>query len=103
VRFSPDGTLAMDNHGELGRTPAILGSYKLKGRAIIVTVSGGSACPGDDWTWRAGISEDGQLDTVLTEPGAGNCAQPVGTEWTFIRVSPRSAASAGITAEGTAD
>jgi hypothetical protein len=91
VRFEPDGNIAVDNHGELDTRPAILGTYKLKGRSIIVTVRSGPACQaGDKWTWKAGLSGDGHLDTVLTERGTGNCARPVGTKWTFIRVSPSS-------------
>lgn len=103
TRFSSDGGFAMDNHGNLGTGPAIVGTYKLDGRVIIIKVGEGSVCPtGDSWKWRASVPTEGRLDTLLTDAGTGNCFEPPGTEWTFIRVSPSSAASTEATAEITA-
>jgi hypothetical protein len=103
IRFSPDGRFAIDNHGELDTAPAIVGTYKLDGRLITIKVGSSSVCSaGDSWTWRASLPEDGRLDTLVTEAGTGNCFDPPGTEWTFVRVSPSSAASTEATSEITA-
>lgn len=101
IRFGPDQAFAVDTHGSIDSSPALAGTYELDGRDIVVTVTQvGAPCDvGDTWTWRAGVPEDGRLQLVFTETGRGQCAIPIGTEWLFIRLSPRSSASADITAD----
>jgi hypothetical protein len=100
IRFGPDQAFAVDTHGVLDSAPALVGTYELDGRDVVVTVTGVGACDaGDSWTWRAGVPEDGRLQLVFTETGRGNCAIPIGTEWSFIRLSPKSSAGADVTVD----
>ncbi len=101
IRFGPDQAFAVDTHGSIDSSPALVGTYELDGRDIVVTVTqvGGPCDVGDTWTWRTGVPEDGRLQLVFTETGRGQCAIPIGTEWLFIRLSPRSSAGADITAD----
>jgi hypothetical protein len=101
IRFGPDQAFAVDTHGSIDSSPALIGTYELDGRDIVVTVTqvGGACDAGDTWTWQAGVPEDGRLQLVFTETGRGQCAIPIGTEWSFIRLSPRSSAGADITAD----
>ena len=99
IRFGPDDGFAVDTHGSIDSSPALVGTYELDGQDIVVTVTqvGGACDVGDTWTWRSGVPEHGRLQLVFTETGRGSCAIPVGTEWSFIRLSPRSAAGAELT------
>ena len=101
IRFGPDDGFAVDTHGSIDSSPALVGSYELDDRDIVVTVTqvGGACDVGDTWTWRAGVPADGELLLVFTETGMGACAIPVGTEWPFIRLSPRSSAGAALTVD----
>lgn len=101
IRFGPDDGFAVDTHGSIDSSPALVGTYELEGRDIVVTVTqvGGACDVGDTWTWRAGVPEDGRLQLIFTETGRGSCAIPVGTKWSFIRLSPRSSAGAGLTVD----
>jgi hypothetical protein len=91
VRFSPDGTFAMDDRGALATRPAARGTYKLGGDTITFTSGEGSdvCTEGDSWAWQTGLSEDGRLHVVHTDEAAGACRIPGETEWTLIRVAPR--------------
>jgi hypothetical protein len=101
IRFGPDQAFAVDTHGSIDSSPALVGTYALDGSDIAVTVSqvGGACDVGDSWTWQAGVPEDGRLQLVFTDTGRGQCAYPIGTEWSFIRLSPESSAGADITAD----
>jgi hypothetical protein len=101
IRFGPDQTFAVDTHGSIDSSPALVGTYELDGRDIVVTVTqvGGACDVGDTWTWRTGLPEAGRLRLVFTRTGTGQCAIPIGTEWSFIRLSPRSSAGADLTAD----
>ncbi len=101
IRFGPDQAFAVDTHGSIDSSPALVGTYELDGRDIVVTVTqvGGACDVGDTWTWRTGVPEDGRLQLVFTRTGRGQCAIPIGTEWSFVRLSPRSPAGADITAD----
>jgi hypothetical protein len=98
IRFGPDDGFAVDTHGSIDSSPALVGTYELDGGDIVVTVTqvGGACDVGDTWTWRAGVPEDGRLQLVFTETGQGACAIPIGTEWSFVRLSPRSPAGADL-------
>jgi hypothetical protein len=98
IRFGPEDGFAVDTHGSIDSSPALVGTYELDDEDVVVTVTqtGGACDVGDTWTWRAGLPADGRLELVFTETGRGNCAIPIGTEWSFIRLSPRSAAGADL-------
>jgi hypothetical protein len=91
VQFGPDGTYAIDHHGELDTRPYSFGTYEVEGRTVSFVGSDGQ------WTWEATISEEGLLHTVSIRDSTGNVAP--GTEWAWVRVSPISPAGAQITAE----
>ena len=101
IRFGPDQAFAVDTHGSIDSSPALVGTYELDGRDIVVTVTqvGGACDVGDTWNWRTGVPEAGRLQLVFTQTGRGQCAIPIGTEWSFIRLSPRSSAGADLTAD----
>jgi hypothetical protein len=100
VAFGSDGSFVIDNHGNLDTNPAIRGNFEVKGGTSIFTIGGGHACtPGDSWAWKSSLLEDGMLHVVYSEEASGNCRQPLGTDWTLIRVSPSSPASAEVSAE----
>jgi hypothetical protein len=100
IRFGPDQAFAVDTHGAIDSSPALGGTFGLDGRDIVVTVTGVGPCAaGDTWTWRAGLPGEGRLSLVFTETGLGNGAYPIGTEWSFIRLSPRSSSGAVLRAE----
>ena len=90
IRFSPDHTFAMDDGGELASKPEAVGRFQLEGRALSLTSQGSNLCAdGDSWAWRASLPENGRLNLVRTEEGADPCRIPIGTEWTLVRVMPR--------------
>ena len=100
IRFGPDQAFAVDTHGAIDSSPALVGTYELDGRDIVVTVTGiGPCAAGDSWTWQSGLLGEGQLQLVFTETGIGECGIPIGTEWSLIRLSPRSSAGAELAAE----
>jgi hypothetical protein len=109
VRFRPDGRFAIDNGGQLHSDPAVLGTHRVDGDTITFTIGGGHACtPGDSWAWRASLPENGRLKIAHPEEAAGNCRVPTGTEWTLIRLLPRtyvegSAAIRAITEAGSGE
>jgi hypothetical protein len=109
VRFRPDGRFAIDNGGQLHTDPAVRGTHRVDGDTITFTIGGGHACTsGDSWAWRASLPDNGRIKIVHTEEAAGNCRVPSGTEWTLIRVMPRtyvegSAAIRAITDAGPAE
>jgi hypothetical protein len=82
VRFSPDGSFAIDDRGMLDTTPAAAGNYELDGREIIFETSGSDICvDGDSWTFEAGVPEEGRLHFVVREDAAPPCNQGVGAQW----------------------
>jgi hypothetical protein len=100
IRFGPGQAFAVDTHGAIDESPALRGMYEVDGRDIVVTVTGVGPCAaGDTWTWRAGLPDQGRLQLVFTETGLGDCAIPIGTEWSFIRLSPRSSPGTELTAD----
>src|SRR4029079_9505109 len=74
---------------------------ELDGRDIVVTVTqvGGACDVGDTWTWRTGVTEAGRLQLLLTHTRPDQCGVPIGTEWSFVRLSPRSSAGADLGAD----
>lgn len=102
VEFSSAGTFAMDDAGDLAANPAATGTYELQKDTITFTSKGSDECDeGDKWEWRAGVPELGQLHVVHVEEGADPCVTPLGTEWTLVRLSPSSSASADIDVAGS--
>ena len=100
ARFSNDGRFVFDNSGEFDSHPAIVGTYAVQGDTISFGTTHTETCPvADKWAFRATLSQDGRLDIVFIEDGTGRCRVGVGTEWTLVRVSPRSAAGALILAD----
>jgi hypothetical protein len=100
VRFGSDGKFVFDDSGEFDFFPGILGTYDVNGDTITFKTGPKiTACPHDSWAFRASLSQDGRLDIEVIEEGTSRCRVRVGTEWTFARISPRSAAGALIVAD----
>jgi hypothetical protein len=103
LRIGRDATAAFDDLGLLDRNPAILATYMRDGNDITFTVEeerqDGACVPGDNWTWRTGVQDEGRMQILNIEDGTGNCSIGLGTRWSFTRVSPISQASGRITAE----
>lgn len=98
VRFSLDGTFAIDNGGRLDTTPVVLGTYEIDGRRITFTTDGSRDCfDGESWAWEVGLPEDGRLEGVhAVDNATAACSLSVGTRWNLTRVSPSSPGSAAI-------
>jgi hypothetical protein len=94
VWFDPnERRFALDDIGRLPATPAAQGTFELAGDRLIFESEGSSLCnEGDRWEWQADRTRDG-LHVVHTRSSPPPCRIEGGTEWTFIRVSPWSAAS----------
>jgi hypothetical protein len=100
VRFSPDGTFAIDDGGRLDTTPAAAGTYELDGEMINFESSGSELCTeGDTWALEAGVPAEGELHTVVREDADEECSLGVGTQWRLTRVSPSSPPGVEITGE----
>jgi hypothetical protein len=101
IRFGPGDNVVFDDSGQIDSLPAVLATYAVNGNTIrFRTTVGSAACPeGDTWAFQAGLRQDGRLDIVVIEDGTGNCNVGIGTAWTLVRVSPRSAAGALIPAD----
>jgi hypothetical protein len=101
AQMDRDGNAVFDLFGRLDTSPAVVATYTHDGDTIsFVAEPDSEICPGDSWTWRVGVPEDGRLHIVFTE---GGCTVPLGAEWAGSRVSPRSAAGAEITFDSAAD
>lgn len=100
VRFSPDGTFAIDDGaGPLDTAPAGSGTYEVDGETIRFMNERSRVCnEGDRWTFQARLPEDGRLHTVITDDAADACSRGAGTELTWTRVSPSSPVGLQITA-----
>ncbi len=97
MAIEADGTIAVDNYGDLVTSPYIVSRYELDGDVIVFL----GGCGQD---LRAVIPEDGRLHTVIAEPGIEGCGNdiPVGVEWSWIRVSPSSPAGEALSTPGDA-
>lgn len=104
AQFRPDGRFAIDNAGQLHTDPAVIGTRRVDGDTITFTIGGGHACTsGDSWAWRASLPDNGRLEIVHAEEASGNCRVPSGTEWTLIRVMPRTYVEASSAIRALAD
>ena len=96
MRLAPDGTFAIDAYGSLDLSSATQGTFAIEGGHADFEVAPSARCPtGETFTFLMGVSGDGRLDTVMTEPG---CGVPKGTRWAWTRVSPASEAGTEIRA-----
>lgn len=108
VYFGADGTFVGSRSGNFGKDgadatgyrPVIVASYEIDGRTVTVTFREDSCAPkGSTFAWETGVPEDGRLHNVWLAVPGGSCPPYVGLEFRWVRVSPSSPASAGITAE----
>lgn len=101
LRFSPDGTAAIDNGGDLERSPCVPATYELADGTMRFTANADAlCCPDDTWTWQVDMPEDGRLDVVYTD---GGCGADTDDAWTLVRVSPQSPGGSAITAAEPAE
>jgi hypothetical protein len=100
AQFGRDGSFAFDAEGELGVSPANVGTYEIDGHVVTFTSgSGGDTCStGESFSMRVGVRDDGQLHGVMLEDG---CRTAKDTEFIWTRVSPASDAGTAITTDAT--
>lgn len=100
AQFGRDGSFAFDAEGELGVSPANVGTYEIDGHVVTFTSgSGGDTCStGESFSMRVGVRDDGRLHGVMLEEG---CRTAKDTEFLWTRVSPASDAGSAITTEAT--
>ncbi len=91
MAIGADGTIAFDSYGQLVTAPYSFGRYELDGDVIVFL----GGCGQD---LRAAMPDVGHLHTAFTEPGIAGCANdiPVGSQWSWIRVSPSSPAGEAV-------
>jgi hypothetical protein len=107
LRIGRDGTAAFASEGLLAETPWVRATYVTDGNDVTFTVvreRPDDACvPGDNWTWRTGIQDEGRMQILNIEDGTSYyCSIGLGTRLSFTRVSPISQTGAQITAEDPA-
>ena len=74
LRFSTDGTVQLDDGGQLYSDPVAFGTYEITDDLITVTVDGGTGrCAGQRFGMRASLPEPGAMRFVHTQPGTGMC------------------------------
>ena len=85
VRFSRDGTFAMDyENGDLDRPSAAQGTYELDGSMVTFENEGPGFCPaGGTWAWDVRVVDGEDLRVEWVD---GGCAIETGTLW---RLTPR--------------
>ncbi len=101
LRFSSDGTVQLDDGGQLYSDPLAFGTYEITDDLITVTVDAGTGqCVGQTFAMRASLPESGAMRFVHTQPGTGTCtpdpvlidAAPTGPHtdvwWVLERVLP---------------
>ena len=88
VRFSPDGTYALDDRGNLDTDPRDTGTYEIEGSTVTFSSSGdGSFCgAGSQAVWQdVGFTHVDRLEGTVA---ADDCfVDSVGVEFTMILVS----------------
>jgi hypothetical protein len=88
LRFSTDGTYALDDAGALGNDPDDVGTFEVDPRGGITLTSGADsrACAeGDQWVWEQVRLAGGTLQGA----GAENaCPNDLQVEMTWVRLSP---------------
>lgn len=92
LRFSPDGTMAGTSTRVPLDSPESVSTYQIEGRTVST---------GRGFIWEVGILEDGLLRSVLVRDYTHHVTS--GAEWTWVRVSPNSLHSRGISAETPPD
>jgi hypothetical protein len=89
LMFGTDGTFAFDRRGNIDTSPDAAETYELDGDVVVTHRERGGCAEAIDFTVE--MPEEGRLLTVVTDTGSGKgCVIPVGTESTWLRVSPYS-------------
>jgi len=84
VWFRPDGTFALDDHGDLA-DPVAEGTYEVEQGRIHFASDRNEVCEGDQWTWEGAVSNDGELALIITRT-RGGCGPSKVSFSTFERV-----------------
>ena len=98
LSFGADGTFAVDNAGRLDTAPFLEGTYRVEGDTIVLSDSN-RGCP--DMRWTASLRTNGMLAFTITDPASLDCLREPGyyiegVEFTYVRISPGSPASAEL-------
>lgn len=101
LRFSSPDKVAFDSVGRIFRDPGMVGTYAIQGDRITVNVDRApAACEGQSFAMRASVAKPGIVHVVHSDPGTGNCSEPLNTWWTLEQVLPTSKALTGLGAPG---
>lgn len=88
LRFSTDGTYALDDAGALGNDPDDVGTFAVDGQGGITLTSEADSrtcAAGDLWAWQNVRLAGPTLHGVVTESA---CPKDVGVDLTWVRLSP---------------
>jgi len=90
IRFSPSGTVRMDELGQLLGHPGFAGTYEITGDVISINVDGGDVgCVGAEFAMRASLPQPGLMRFVPTASGTGKCTfSQIGAWGAWERVLP---------------
>ena len=89
VRFGPDGTVQIDQHGTLYSQPVATGTYDLAGDEIAVAMdTGPQGCAGVTFRMRASVPDPGDLRFIPAHEGDGSCSTVPHWRGDFEQVLP---------------
>jgi hypothetical protein len=89
VLFRRDGTMQFDDSGALYGDPRGVGTYRISGDQVSMTIDGGSAgCAGARLSMRAAVTPTGEVHVVTTRPAREGCAPGGGDVWALQQVLP---------------
>jgi hypothetical protein len=81
VRFTPDGSFAMDGDGSVDDGVYVEGTYAVEGSRVRFTDTvGPRGCGGLEWEWEISLSESGMLNAENLEEV---CQTAAGTRWSL--------------------
>ena len=101
LRFSSPDKVAFDSVGQIFRDPGMVGTYTIQGDRITVHVDRApAACAGQSFAMRASVAKPGNVHVVHTDPGTGDCSEPLNTWWTLEQVLPASKSITDLSTAG---
>ena len=96
--FSSNGSVQLDDSGEVVSDPKLIGSYSIDGQLITFDWNDDSPCSGRPLEMRASIEKPGLMHVVATSPSSGKCLPFGSYQTTLERALPTYRELAGIVA-----
>ena len=84
VRFTRDGTFAMDADGSLEDGEFVNGTYSVEGSRVtfVADEQGPRGCGGQEWDWEIAPGEGGVVAAELVQEV---CQTAAGTSWSLVK------------------